>query len=190
MARWALITGEKGTGKADYVLGVAMRLRMAGLRVAGFVQLRKGGPEGPKGYELLRLANGKKIALAQEGVAARDPSQEAFCTYAFSNDAFEQACGWVKEDAAKADVLVLDDVSKLETQGKGHAAALAWALQQPGKIVLISARASQLFYVVENFGLDEPLAALELPVKDAARAAFVDALLKAHVQVRTDALAP
>lgn len=178
MARWAVVTGEKGHDKAGFVLGVAEELRAAGLRVAGFVQRRRYDGD-QKGHDLQRLATGEKIVLAQGGVAAKAVSQEAFCTYAFRNDAFEQAFAWMREDAKGADVLVLDDVSKLETQGKGHAAALEWALKQEGKVVLISARASQLFYVVENFGLeDDPVAAAELPVGAGERKAFAQAILR------------
>ena len=176
MARWALISSEKGQGRASFTLGVVAELRAAGLHVAGFVQRpRTDGDE--KGYELQRLATGERIVLAQGGVAAKGPSQESFCTYAFRNDAFELAFGWIRQDAAAAEVLVLEDVSKLEVQGKGHAASLAWALEQPGKVVLISVRASQLFYVVETFGLEgDPVATAELPISDADRAAFVSSI--------------
>ena len=176
MARWALVSGEKGHNKADFTLGVVEELRAAGLKVAGFVQRRRYDAD-QKGYDLLRLASGERIVLAQGGVAARQVSQEAFCSFAFRNDAFEQAFGWLRQDAEGAQVLVLDDVSKLEVQGKGHAAALGWALAQPGKVVLLCARASQLFYVVESFGLEsDPVAAVELPVGLEERAAFVRAL--------------
>lgn len=179
MGRWAVVTGEKGHKKAEFVLDVAARLREAGLRVAGFVQRRRDdGAEKGHGHDLERLSTGERIVLSKDGVAAQKVSQEAFCTYAFENDSFAQAFAWLREDGKDADVLVLDDVSKLETQGKGHCAALAWALAQPGRVVLISARASQLFYVVENFGLeDEPVAAAELP--DADPSAFARALAQA-----------
>lgn len=180
MASWALISGERQHNRADFLLDVIARLRAGGARVAGFAQQRRYDANGAKGYQLLRLATGETQTLAVGGVAARGVSQEAFCSFAFLNDAFGEARAWIEADAGSAQVLVLDDVSKLEVQGKGHAASLAWALKQAGKVVLISARASQLFYVIENFGLDdEPVAALELPVDDAARDEFVRAVLTA-----------
>jgi nucleoside-triphosphatase THEP1 len=178
MARWALISGEKGHNKAELTLEMVARLKAGGAKVGGFVQLRHIDAQEQKGYELLRLTTGERITLAVGGVAAKGASQEAFCTYAFRNDAFEQARRWLQADAVGCDVLVLDDISKLEVQGKGHAASLTWALAQEGKMVLICARASQLFYVVENFALaDDPVDALELPVDGAAHDRFVRSLL-------------
>ncbi|MBI5547170.1 MAG: DUF2478 domain-containing protein, partial [Deltaproteobacteria bacterium] len=179
MARWALISGEKGHNKSGLALEVVERLQAGGAAVGGFLQQRCYDAHEQKGYELLRLANCERITLAVGGVAAKEPTQESFCSYAFRNDAFEQAFQWLKEDAPRADVLVLDDVSKLEVQGKGHAASLVWALAQPVPVVLVVARASQLFYVDENCGLDdEPVAALELPVDRAACDGLVAAILE------------
>ncbi len=176
MARWAVVTGERGHNKADFVMGVAEELRAAGVRVAGYVQRRRhDGAE--KGHDLQRLSTGERILLSQDGVAAKGISQDAFCTYAFHVDAFARAFEWLRQDAQGAQVLVLDDISKLETQGNGHAAALAWALSQHDKVVLVSARASQLFYVVENFGLDgEPVAAAELSAEAPEPRAFARAI--------------
>lgn len=180
MARWALISGEKGHNKSALALELVERLKAEGVRAAGFVQLRHYDESGEKGYQLLRLATGERLVLARGGVAPRDASQEAFCSYAFDNDAFARAHRWLQEDLPAAPLVVLDDISKLEVQGKGHAAALASALAQPDKVVLVCARASQLFYVVENFGLgDEPVDALELPADEEAQARFVARLAEA-----------
>ncbi|MGC4115058.1 MAG: DUF2478 domain-containing protein [Myxococcales bacterium] len=179
MARWAVVTGHKGDKKAEFVLGVAKALEAAGLRVAGFVQ-RRWHDGDQKGHDLERVATGERLRLSQDGVAAKSISQDAFCTYAFENDGFARAFEWLREDGRAADVLVLDDVSKLETQGKGHAAALTWALAQADKLVVISARASQLFYVVENFGLqDDPIAAAELPVGEDGLSEFAREIARA-----------
>ncbi|MGI5865425.1 MAG: nucleoside-triphosphatase [Myxococcales bacterium] len=182
MARWAVITGEKGHRKAELGLEVAELLRSRGVRVAGIVQLGFKDPASEqKRYELQRVSNGERIALAVEGVVPKEPTEELFCTLAFRNDAFDLACRWVQEDAAEADVVVIGEVSKLEIGGKGHAASLQFALGlDDSKVVLITARASQLFYVMENFGLqDDPVAALEMPGTNADRDALVEALVQA-----------
>ena len=185
MSRWALISGNKGDHKPDVVSAIAERLSSMGVSVGGFVQLARYDARGEKGYELLRLRTGERLTLALGGVAAKKVSEEAFCSYAFDNDAFARAERWIEEDvAARCRLLVLDDISKLEVQGKGHARSLAYALsRQADQVVLISARASQLFYVVENFGLeDDPVDALELPVDDAAKERFVRALARACLE--------
>jgi nucleoside-triphosphatase THEP1 len=181
MSRWALISGNKGDHKPEIVSAIAGRLSSMGVAVGGFVQLARYDARGEKGYELVRLRTGEKLTLALGGVAAKKVSEEAFCSYAFDNDAFARARRWIEEDAAHCRLLVLDDISKLEVQGKGHAPSLSYALSRPAdRVVLISARASQLFYVVENFGLEgDPVDALELPVDEEAKERFVSALARA-----------
>lgn len=182
MARWALITGEKGQRKAELALQVAGGLRSKGVRVAGVVQLGSKDPASEqKRYELQRVSNGERVFLALEGVVPKGPTEELFCSLAFRNEAFDLACRWVREDASEAEVLVIGEVSKLEIGDKGHAASLKWALGlDDSKVVLITARASQLFYVMEKFGLqDDPVAALEMPGTDADRDALVEDLVEA-----------
>ena len=182
MARWALITGEKGERKAELALEVAEALRARGLRVAGIVQLGfKDEQAEQKRYELQRISNGERVFLAVDGVVAKGPTEEGFCTFAFRNEAFDLARSWMEEDAAGAEVLVVGEVSKLEIADKGNAACLKWALaQDDSKVVLVAARASQLFYVMEQFGLqDDPVAALEMPGEPGAREALVEELVAA-----------
>jgi nucleoside-triphosphatase THEP1 len=86
MARWAVVTGERGHNKADFVMGVAEELRAAGVRVAGYVQRRRhDGAE--KGHDLQRLSTGERILLSQDGWrprASADPSHLRFHVDAFA----------------------------------------------------------------------------------------------------------
>jgi nucleoside-triphosphatase THEP1 len=178
MARWALISGESGEENAAFAMEVIERLKMDGIRIAGFVQHKSRNERGEKRYHLERLLTGEQAILAVDGVAAKGPSQEFFCSMAFHNDAFNAANRWVKEDAAGAGLLLLDGISKLEVSGKGHSATLERALRLRRPVVLICVRASQLSYVIERFALpdDKMVAALELPADESAFEAFVGEL--------------
>lgn len=177
--RWALLSGQRGSDKSGTARRLVASLRARGLGVAGFTQRRLPSPEGEmKRYLLERIGSLEQVVLADEGLGGA--TQESHCTHAFAGSAFELALGWLQEDAPAAQVLVLDDVSKLETQGRGHAAAVRWALAQPGKTVLLCVRAKQLFYVMENFGIqDAPLDALELPADAAEEARFASSIADA-----------
>jgi nucleoside-triphosphatase THEP1 len=182
MARWALISGDKGHDKAALALQIAERLRARGVKVGGFVQRSwRDEAADQKRYELVRLGKPEKALLAVDGEVAKGPDREEFCSYAFRNDVFSLACQWMREDAQQAQVLVIGEVSKLEASGKGHASSMRVALEQDdSKVVLVLARASQLFYVMESFGLsDDPLAALEMPADSAAIDALADQLADA-----------
>jgi nucleoside-triphosphatase THEP1 len=175
MARWALISGESGVENAACALKALQRLRAKGVRIAGFVQHKTRNERGEKRYHLERLLTGERAILAVDGVAAKGPTEEFFCSMAFHNDAFDAARRWVEEDAAGADLLLLDGISKLEVSGKGHCATLEHALRLDEPVVFMCVRASQLSYVIERFALADAdmVAALEPPADDAAFDAFV-----------------
>ncbi|MGC4115658.1 MAG: nucleoside-triphosphatase [Myxococcales bacterium] len=175
MVRWALISGESGVENADLALSVVARLESARVRTAGFVQHKWRNESGEKRYELVRLHHDEKTILAVDGVAAKGPNEEFFCSMAFHNEGFDAALRWIREDLAGADLVLLDGISKLEVSGKGHSATLEHALRHSDALVLICVRASQLSYVMERFALsDEGLvAALELPADESALDGFV-----------------
>ncbi|MCC6555689.1 MAG: DUF2478 domain-containing protein [Polyangiaceae bacterium] len=177
MTMWALVLGGKGTGKSATALRVAARLEERGISVAGFVQEGVEEEGDRVAYRLRRLGRDAALVLARRGAAARGPSEETFCSFVFDNDAFTAARRWLEEDAPRARALVLDEISKLEAAGKGHHDAVAAALGGGGLTVL-SVRADQLFYVMERFGLDEPVASLDAG-DVAAEDAFIEALVRA-----------
>jgi nucleoside-triphosphatase THEP1 len=176
MADWALVACEQSGPKADFVEGLARGLASRGARVGGFAQPPRLDERGDKGYELVRLSTGERRVLALGAVAPHGPLEELFCEYAFLQDGFALARQWLEQDAG-ADVLILDGISKLEIAGRGHARSLAFALALPApKLVVVAARSSQLFYVMERFNLPEPVAYVELPAEEAERAAFARAV--------------
>lgn len=172
--RWALVTGAKG--QPSRMGAVVEALTAAGLRLAGFLQERHGaGGEGR--HTLLRLGGQgtpKRHALARESATA-DQGELAFCSYAFSADAFALARQWVEEDLPRAEVVVIDGVSKLEAGGGGHALALAHALASD-RLVVLRVREDQLFAVVERFALDDAVASLN-DESPGALGAFVEAVV-------------
>jgi nucleoside-triphosphatase THEP1 len=178
MVRWALIECERSKPKSEFALELSRALAGKGLRVGGFAQPERRDERGEKGYELVRLSTGEREELARGGVAAR-PGEEAVCDFAFRQGAFDLARRWIEADAG-ADVLILDGIGKLEAAGRGHAASLRRALElSPPARVVVAARPSQLFYLVERFGLEEPIASLRLPAAEGERADFARALARA-----------
>jgi nucleoside-triphosphatase THEP1 len=159
MKRWALLSGPRGSGKSTTARRVADALAARDVPVAGFVQEAIDDEEGRAGYLLRRLGGDEARTVARRDSAARRPAEEAFCSFVFDADAFAAARGWLAE-AAAARVLIIDEVSKLEIAGRGHHDAIAEALGGD-RLVLLAVRADQLFGVMERFGLDEPVAALE-----------------------------
>ncbi len=180
MARWAVMAGPKGSGKSTHALELTERLRARGLRVAGFVQVACDLGDDQRGYDLRRLTDAASAALARPSGVER-PGKELFCSWVFDQQAFRTANDWVQRDAVLADVVVVDEVSKLEASGKGHHDIIRWLLARDApQVVVLCVRSDQLFWVVEKFALEDGLVAdVEVPAEEAAKAAFVDAIVQA-----------
>lgn len=179
MVRWALISGVDSSETVACALQAVDALRNAGVRAAGFVQVRFRDEEGRKLYDVMRLQTGERLPLAKPAPPAKTP-EEAGCSLVFCEGSFDVARRWLEEDAPGAKVLVVDNIGKTELEGKGNAAALAWALGRPDDVVvLFCTRRSQLSQVFERFPLgDAMVAGLELP----ASAGEIDAFKAALIQ--------
>lgn len=162
MIRWALVTGNKGDDKPARLRKVIERLEARGLSVGGVVQQPLDDQDGRSGYVARELRGEGRVALARKARASDegDPRSQLVCSFAFDAESLARVRGWVERDARTCDVVVIDEVSKLEVSGGGHHDSVLAALAGPA-LVLLCVRADQLFAVMERFGLDEPLAALE-----------------------------
>ncbi|MBI2393558.1 MAG: DUF2478 domain-containing protein [Deltaproteobacteria bacterium] len=181
MNRWALLSGSKGTGKATCLLEVVARLRARGVAVGGVLQEGlsrsdgRGAEEGPddhrEGYVAREVAGDARATVARKARAGDDAREDAqlVCSFSFDASALAEARAWVERDAQACQIVVVDEVSKLEVARGGHHDAVVAALAGPA-LPLLSVRADQLFAVMERFALDEPVASLELgPGADVAR---------------------
>lgn len=168
MTPWALILGDRRTGKTSLARRVATTLEARNLRVVGVLQdaIEKDGDR--IAYEAVRLgvrAVAERVVVARKSVAGGlDRETAPSCSYAFDDDAFARVASWLEQDAATADVIVIDEVSRAESRGRGHARAIVTALarsESGGPVVVLCVRADELVHVVEHFGLNDTLATLE-----------------------------
>jgi nucleoside-triphosphatase THEP1 len=179
MTRWALLVGGKGTGRSLLASRLARELSSRGISVRGVVQEEIEEEQVPVGHDVRRVGTDDRMLLARRGATPREPSEEAFCSFVFDRRAFDAARGWIEQDAATAQVLIVDEVSKLEAAGGGHHDAIVHALAGT-PLVVLSVRSEELFAVMERFALDEPVAMLD--TADApAFAAFVDSVATATI---------
>jgi len=149
-------------------------LSSRGISVRGVVQEEIEDERVPVGYDVRRIGTDDRMLLARRGANPREPSEEAFCSFVFDRRAFDAARGWIEQDAATAQVLIVDEVSKLEGAGGGHHDAILHALAG-ASLVVLSVRSEELFAIMERFGLDEPVAMLD--TADATGfASFVDSV--------------
>ena len=178
--RWALIAGAKRSGKSSLASRVVSELASRGIRVGGVIQdaLHEEGER--VGFRARRVGSSEEgILLARRGVpppGATPESAREFCSYVFDNEAFAEAGSWVRQAARESDVVVVDEVSKLEVARGGHHDAICDALRD-GALVILVVRADQLFAVVERFELDDAVASLDTADKSELES-FVAAVAK------------
>jgi nucleoside-triphosphatase THEP1 len=178
-APWALVLGRKGSARA--AAGVVEALRARGLRVAGAVQEQVAEGGVPTGYLARRVTNGERVSLARKSGPAAAPGEQEHCSFLFDGTGFATARAWLAADTAGADVVLVDEVSKLEVSGSGHAAAITDALAGRA-VVVLAVRADQLFAVMEHFGLPPPHATLEVDGDAVAFAGAVELAVREHAR--------
>ena len=112
-----LITGWPGVGKTTAVRAVAERLRARGARVDGFVTLeRRDAATGARvGFDAVNLDGSRRAPLA----IAKARDQDAATTprvgkYAVDVESFESVALSIIERSHDVDVLVVDEIGKME----------------------------------------------------------------------------
>ncbi|HEX7600292.1 MAG TPA: nucleoside-triphosphatase [Polyangiaceae bacterium] len=179
-ARWALLVGGKGTGQSSLAARASAELARRGVAVGGVVQDAT-EDDGGRSYLARHVGGSESVVVARKGAPPKGARPDAlleFCSFVFDTDAFARARGWIRQDAEAADVVVIDEVSKLEVSRGGHHDAIRDALFGRA-IVLLVVRGDQLFSVVERFELnDEPIESLDTG-EETAFARFVDELARA-----------
>lgn len=179
--KWALIVGAKGSGKTTTVRAVVDAARARGLAVGGVVQepVTEAGSTERVAYDAVRLATPEeRVTVARRGPVPGPGGDPMICSFSFDDAAFARVRGWIDVDASDVDVVVIDEVSKAESRGRGHAAAIVDALRTSATVVL-AVRDDELVHVMTQFGLGEPLATLSTADPSALHA-FVAALVAAR----------
>jgi nucleoside-triphosphatase len=125
-----LLEGRPGAGKSTVAQRLADLLEAQGLRVGGFVtgELREGGRR--VGFTV-EAFEGERATLAHVSL----PGPPQVSRYGVDLDAFERIVMPGLEQAGSADVVILDELGKMELASKRFA-DVAWALfESPLRLV-------------------------------------------------------
>jgi nucleoside-triphosphatase THEP1 len=179
--RWALIVGDKGAGKSTTATRVVNMLAARGIAVGGVIQEAVHEDGERVAYRACHVGHENHgVIVAHRGAPPKGLNAEAmheFCSFVFDDDAFATAGSWVRQAVSACDVVIVDEVSKLEVSGGGHHNAIRDALTGRALVILV-VRSHQLFAVVDKFGLDDAVADLEVG-DDGALETFVGAIVRA-----------
>jgi nucleoside-triphosphatase THEP1 len=162
------VVSAPGEGKTTALERTALRLRAGGLTVGGVVQraIDEGG--GRHGYELVDVATGVHRPFARRR-ALPGPGGLGFD---FEPDGWAWAAARIRQARGHADVLLVDELGRLEAEGRGHLPAL---LEHPGRersqAWVLAVRDLAVGPLIERLG--EPDATLSAPAGDGELARWV-----------------
>lgn len=151
--RVVLVSGPKHSGKTALVENVIASPAVQGLRVAGI--LAKGlWREGLRaGFDLLDLASGRCVPLARRRSA---PHPAHGMMFDFFDAGFLAGAEALSLDVCRAaDVVVVDEIGRLEARGEGWAPHLRQLLTLDGPLLILVARLDCLPRIRERFGLHD-----------------------------------
>ena len=110
------IIGVPGTGKTTVVLGVARQLANQGLAVSGIVQLARREAGRALDYRLQEVSSGEGRPFASRAAQGHGFVFEA-AGWSWARERIERA-------RAEAEVVIVDELGRLEGRGEGHLPAL------------------------------------------------------------------
>jgi nucleoside-triphosphatase THEP1 len=145
----AAVVGPPGSGKTTLVSTLASRLRQDGLRVGGVIQPAVFGGERSVGYRVRDLWTGRERPLASrpEHGDGTGTGPRGFCfepaSWTWARERLLHACD-------QADVLVVDELGRLEGKGEGHLPALLSALDRDGPGAFLLAVRADCSAAIQN----------------------------------------
>jgi nucleoside-triphosphatase THEP1 len=178
------LVGARGSGKTSAVQRLSALLRERGVAVGGICQPAH---DGRRGYDLLDLASGARRPFARRRGQPQRPDAEvdaaggAALGFRFDPEGWGWAAQRLTQAWSSAEVLLVDELGKLEAAGGGHLAALAspfgrLAAVAPAHhplVLVLAVQRSVLADVERRFGgldlvLDLPASGAEIDALGAA----------------------
>jgi nucleoside-triphosphatase THEP1 len=148
-----LVTGPKHSGKTSMVENLITPLAGQGLRIAGILAkgLWKDGLRA--GFDLIHLANGRRTPSARR----RDyPHPAHRMMFDFFDSGFQAGAAALCVDACRAaDLVVVDEIGRLEAGGRGWTPHLRELLILEGPMLILVALLDCLSQIRDRFGLHD-----------------------------------
>ncbi len=133
-----IITGEKNSGKTNWLDLIVQRAEARGYAVGGFLSRGIWSNSQKIGYDLEDIHTGEKRPLARR-TETPGAGELVAGSYVFDPLVFDWA-GRSLRDERSADVLIVDEFGPLEMLGNGFEPAITWLVGHFSGILVISVR--------------------------------------------------
>jgi len=114
------VVGARGVGKTTHILALLAPLREQGLLIGGVVQPVRYEGDRRTGYDLVDVATGDRRAFARH----RPPRFDGDLCFRFDPTGWAWAAERIRAPRREADVVVVDEMGRLEARGEGHVPSL------------------------------------------------------------------
>jgi len=158
-ARLVVITGGKGAGKTTTITNLAEQLGEQGMTVGGVAQpaLERKGQR--TGYELVDVGSGDQRPFARRKTEGRG--------FDFEESGWAWAADRVTRAKAENNVVFVDELGLLESEGEGHMPGLLSLAREPGQAALLCAAVREGCLSDIETHLGEAALVIDAPLDDA-----------------------
>ncbi len=118
--RRVALVGGRESGKTSAMMALVATLTDQGFRVGGVLQPARHEGGERIGYDLFDPFDGARFPFARRRAVVR-PDELSFT---FDDEGWAWAAGRIRRARGAADLLVVDEIGKLEARGRGHLPAL------------------------------------------------------------------
>lgn len=148
--RVIVISGPRETGKTSHLLELFRELNIASAKFGGFVSKRILNDKETSGYNLFSTEEDNLGILMQDNL---DYGNGRIGRFFINDKAFEKGNTLIEKLIYDStDVIILDEIGKLEATGKGWAASLRKTLNSNAVVVILSVNPEHLDKVTSTFG--------------------------------------
>ncbi|MCK3682975.1 nucleoside-triphosphatase [Maribellus sp. YY47] len=147
-AKIIIITGAVGSGKTSCLKELLGALQKKNIPVTGFYSERLIENGETTGYDLVNVSTKEKVEFLR---TAKEPSSKGVGKYAINTSAFEW--GEILLQGADHQLVVLDEIGKLENRGEGWSGSLEELIRKRNNHLILSFRKDLLNELLRKFGL-------------------------------------
>ncbi len=145
-----IVTGSAGQGKTTFARELTELLKEKGVSPGGILSERILEGEDTSGYDIVSIATGDRMAfLRTDGNAG----QEKIGRFFIDKEGLEAGRAILSE--AQGEIIVIDEVGRLEISGGGWAPSIDFLLSRSNKRLLLTVRDSFLELVVQKWNLGD-----------------------------------
>ena len=149
--RFILVSGPKPSGKTTLVETVIATLAGRELRIAGILAQGLWRDGLRAGFDLINLASGQRVPLARR---RNDPHSQHGRIFDFFESGF-RAGAEALDTCRRANLVVVDEIGRLEARGEGWASRLRELLTLEGPLLILVARLDCIPRIRDRFGFHD-----------------------------------